>query len=230
MIYNPSEDFDSKYKALHKDKTAAFFDELVKRSGVDAEANRKTVAEYNACEATEKKLKKKLLLWRILRVLMIITIVLIPLVIFKITPMIKALREEFTHTDDRSNVLLAEAQRQMQPLNSLFSDGDALRIIESTIPLINFAPCFSAQQEENMRVNYDFKCDGDGEESSVGVLAGEFSIKALISLASSTLKGEALQKHYQAYPATPEDYPAWEKKALKLWKKAGSMADTVKDA
>ena len=175
MIYNPSEDFDKKYKSLHQDKTKAFFDELVKKSGVDIEANRKTVAEYDLCEATEKKLKKKLLLWRILRVLMIITVILIPVVIWKITPMIKAMREEFTHTDDRSNVLLAEAQRQMQPLNSLFSDGDALRIIESTIPLISFAPCFSATQEENMRVNYDFKCDGDGEESSVGVLAGEFN-------------------------------------------------------
>ena len=175
MIYNPSEDFDSKYKALHKDKTAALFDELVKRSGVDAEANRKTVAEYNACEATEKKLKKKLLLWRILRVLMIITIVLIPLVIIKITPMIKAMREELTRTDDRSNELLAEAYRQMAPLNSLFTDTDALRIIENTIPLINFAPCFSAQQEENMRVNYDFICDGDGEESTTSVLAGDYN-------------------------------------------------------
>ena len=33
-----------------------------------------------------------------------------------------------------------------------------------------------------------------------------------------------------AYPATPEGYPAWEKKARKLWDRAGSMADTVKDA
>ena len=56
MIYNPSEDFDKKYKSLHQDKTKAFFDELVKKSGVDIEANRKTVAEYDLCEATEKKL------------------------------------------------------------------------------------------------------------------------------------------------------------------------------
>lgn len=81
-----------------------------------------------------------------------------------------------------------------------------------------------------------FKSDDEPEVENLlgalikGVLAGEFSMKALISLASSTLKGEALKKHYQAYPTTPEGYPAWEKKALKLWKKAGSMADTVEDA
>ena len=63
-----------------------------------------------------------------------------------------------------------------------------------------------------------------------GVLAGEFSWKALICLASATLKGEALKKHYEAYPDTPEGYERWKQKALKLWKKAGSMADTVKDA
>ena len=58
----------------------------------------------------------------------------------------------------------------------------------------------------------------------------QFSPKALFSLASSTLKGEALKKHYKAYPATPDGYAAWAEKAMKLWEKAGSMADTVKDA
>lgn len=81
-----------------------------------------------------------------------------------------------------------------------------------------------------------FKSDDEPEVDNLlgalirGVLAGQFSLKALISLASSTLKGEMLKKHYRNYPATPEGYPAWEKKARKLWDRAGSMADTVKDA
>ena len=81
-----------------------------------------------------------------------------------------------------------------------------------------------------------FKSDDEPDVNNLfaelckGVLSGEFSVKALISLASSTLKGEALKKHYLSYPKTPAGYPAWEKKALKLWKSAGSMADTVKDA
>ena len=81
-----------------------------------------------------------------------------------------------------------------------------------------------------------FKSDDEPEVENLlgalikGVLAGEFSLQALISLASSTLKGEALKKHYHEYPDTPEGYGAWKKKAYKLWEKAGSMADTVKDA
>ena len=63
-----------------------------------------------------------------------------------------------------------------------------------------------------------------------GVLKGEFSFHAFRALVSSTLRGRALEKHYRNYPEDPTGYPAWEKKALKLWKKAGSMADTIKDA
>ena len=63
-----------------------------------------------------------------------------------------------------------------------------------------------------------------------GVLKGGFSLHAFTALVSATLKGEALKKHYQNFPETPAGYAAWEKKALKLWKKAGSMADTIKDA
>ena len=81
-----------------------------------------------------------------------------------------------------------------------------------------------------------FKSDDEEGPSNLvgallkGVLKGEFSLHAFKSLVSATLKGEALKKHYHNYPETPAEYSAWEKKALKLWKKAGSMADTVKDA
>lgn len=48
--------------------------------------------------------------------------------------------------------------------------------------------------------------------------------------ADVVIKGMRLEKHYKNYPETPEGYRKWEKKALRLWKQAGSMADTVKDA
>ena len=63
-----------------------------------------------------------------------------------------------------------------------------------------------------------------------GVLKGKFSVAAFLSLVKAVLKGMSLEKHYKNYPETPEGYLEWEKKALKLWEKAGSMADTVRDA
>lgn len=63
-----------------------------------------------------------------------------------------------------------------------------------------------------------------------GVITGQFSIRAFVNLMKATLKGMALEKHYKNYPNSPAGYAQWAKKAYKLWKKAGSMADTVKDA
>ena len=135
MIYDPLEEYDKRLRALHSEKTGAFFDDLVKRSGVDAEKNRKTVLEYERCRESSKKLRTKRNWLRFLRVLLILTILLIPLVILKLTPKIRALLAEIENADKKAEELLKEAYSQMQPLNSLFTDRDALEIIEQTMPL-----------------------------------------------------------------------------------------------
>ncbi len=175
MIYNPQEEYDEKFKSLHADNTAKFLDELVSRSGVNIEENRKTVKEYDELGEFLKKLRKKLNLWRFLRVLAIITIILIPLVILKITPKIKAMREEIAQAEKKAAELLALAHEQMAPLCALFTDRDALTIIESTIPSLSFASCFTVDQESDMTVNYDFDDRDNNEQSAVDVLAGQYN-------------------------------------------------------
>ena len=175
MIYNPLEEFDSKFKNLHSDNTKKYFEELVRQSGVNIEENRSTVKEHNELKISLSKIKRKFNLWRFLRVLMIITLILIPLVIIKITPKIKALRSEIKEADKKLEELLTLARRQMAPLNSLFTDRDALKIIESTIPMLSFAPCFSVEQEANMIINYDFNDHNNAEQSTLDVLAGHYN-------------------------------------------------------
>ena len=103
-----------------------------------------------------EKLTKKLKWFKFLRVIMCITLVLIPLVIMKTTPKIRLLRSEIENAEERAAELFAEANAQMLPLNSLFGDRDALSLIEETLPLISFDTCFSVKQEEDMKINYDF--------------------------------------------------------------------------
>lgn len=174
-IFDPLEEFDKKYRSLHSEKTVEFFDELVRRSGLDIERNCETVRLYNEYKENLKKLKRKLNWRRFFRVLACITIVLIPLVILKLTPRIKTLRAEIEEADKRAEELLAEANAQMRPLNSLFSDRDALTIIETVIPLISFEKSFSAQQEADMHINYDFGEYNESEQSTVDVLAGKYN-------------------------------------------------------
>ncbi|MBE6761123.1 MAG: hypothetical protein E7551_02440 [Ruminococcaceae bacterium] len=175
VIYNPLEEFEGKYKNTHFDKVNAFFEKLVKQSGVNIEQNRETVRLYNEYKENLLKLRKKLNWWRFLRVLMCITILLIPLVILKITPKIKAIRADIEKADMRADELLSEANAQMLPLNKLFTDKDAINIIESTIPLLSFDDCFSVKQESDMKINYDFCEYDDSEESTLDVLAGNYN-------------------------------------------------------
>lgn len=175
VIYNPLEEFEKKFKNLHLDNTNKFFEELVQQSMVNIDENRQTVREYNTYKENLAKLKKKLNLWRVLRVLMIITVVLIPVVIFKTTPKIRALRSDIEESDKKAAELLETAYKQMEPLNKLFTDQDALVLIEKTVPLMSFDDCFSAEKEADMKINYDFCPQSGALESSVDVLSGEYN-------------------------------------------------------
>lgn len=175
VIYNPLEDYEQKLKEAHLNRTSAFFEELVKQSAVNVEENRKTVEQYNIYKENLRKLKKKLNLWRFLRVLMCISVVLIPVVIMKTTPKIRGLREEVAQADRKADELLTQAYNQMLPLNSLFTDRDSLNIIHDTVQLMNFDECFSVDKEADMKINYDFLAQNDDEESTLDVLSGDYN-------------------------------------------------------
>ena len=121
-------------------------------------------------------------------------------------------------------------------INRIYQTGEGAAYAGERAMLIGAVDMSEADNDFLYKNGIVFRSDDEPEVENLllalvkGVLKGEFSLRALISLVSATLKGEALKKHYLSYPATPEGYPAWEKKALKLWKKAGTMADTVKDA
>jgi hypothetical protein len=174
-IYNPLEDYENRLKSLHLKTTNEFFDKLVVQSGVDFAENRKTVKQYTDCAENKQKIKRKFNLLRFLRVLMCISLVLIPLVVCKTTPQIKTLRNEIANHEKKAQSLRDEALRQMAPLNALFSDKDAVNIIKSIIPSLSFDDCFSVKQENDMRINYDFREDKNQEESTLNLLSGNFN-------------------------------------------------------
>ena len=174
MIYNPLEEYQKKLKELHLKHANDFLEELVRKSSVNIAENKKTVQEYNACLQGSAKLRKKLNWLRFLRVILCILILTIPIVIMKITPKIKALREEIANIDAKAAELLALAKSQMAPLNSLFTDRDCIQLFEKTIPDFVFDVNFDVKQEEDMKNNYDFVSD-DIEESTLDTLAGRYN-------------------------------------------------------
>lgn len=127
-------------------------------------------------------------------------------------------------------------KEKLWEINRIYQTGEGADYAGERAMLIGAVDMTPKDNDYLYRKGIVFKSDDEPEVDNLlaellkGVLKGQFSPKALFSLASSTLKGEALKKHYKAYPATPDGYAAWAQKAMKLWEKAGSMADTVKDA
>ena len=127
-------------------------------------------------------------------------------------------------------------REKLWQINHIYQTGEGAAYAAERAMLIGAVDMTEADNDFLYKKGIVFRSDDEPEVKNLpaallkGVLTGQFRLKALIGLTSATLKGEALRKHYLAYPTTPDAYPAWEKKALKLWKKAGSMADTVKDA
>ena len=99
VIYEPLELYEKNLKDSHLAKAEAYLEALVKRSAVHVEENRKTVQEYNACMESNSKLKKKLNWMLFFRVLMCITLILIPVVIWKLNPKIRELRTQIQEAD-----------------------------------------------------------------------------------------------------------------------------------
>lgn len=175
VIYNPLESYEKSFKDTHFAKTSEFFDALEKRSGINVEENRETVKQYNFYLENVKKLTRKRNWLRFFRVLMIITLVLIPIVIWKMTPKIRKLKEEIETADKKADELLALAHKQMEPLNRLFGERDCLELIEKTVPLLDFYDYFTAEHEQDMITNYDFGDVQDDETSTLDVLSGRYN-------------------------------------------------------
>ena len=121
-------------------------------------------------------------------------------------------------------------------INTLYQTGEGASYAGQRAMLIGAVDMSPEDNDYMFRNAIVFKSDDETEPDNLvsallkGVLKGEFSLHAFKALASAAGKGSRLEKHYKKYPKAPEGYARWAKKALKLWEKAGSMADTVKDA
>lgn len=121
-------------------------------------------------------------------------------------------------------------------INTMYQRGEGAAYAGERAMLIGAVDMAPKDNDYMFEKGIVFRSDDEPECKNLvgtllkGVLKGKFSVAAFLSLVKAVLKGMSLEKHYKNYPETPEGYLEWEKKALKLWEKAGSMADTVRDA
>lgn len=90
------------------------------------------------------------------------------------------------------------------------------------------------KSEDITRMNREFaaKLSFDDKLSLVfkiiiGTITKNIRLKTVKSLLKGVTIAAKLEAHYKAYPNKPKDFDNWVEKAEKLWKKAGTMADSI---
>ena len=201
LIYEPLEYYEKVAKQSHKDNISEHLDRLTNASGIDVEANRSTVAKYDKKLKHIEQLNKRRTLYVALRVLMIILCVLsvifvivginngigfviagvvlfttAMLVIFlKLNKLLKNLTGILEKENEEKDALLREAYAQMSAMNRSFSDTDALRIIEKTMPGISFERSFDEGSEKLMTEHFDLNTYNNQDMTVTDTVSGVFN-------------------------------------------------------
>lgn len=195
-VHEPLEQYSSVFKTAHVNNTSDFFEDLVRRSGVDENANIKTVQELRELEKQAAGTGSSNKWWRILRAVIIVAlapavsyiltyyswpwlialaVVFIP-AILKLNRVIKDSNARLKRLQQARDEKLALAWGQMAPLNRLFDWDTVAKLMQRTVPRIAFDSYFSHGRMEDLRNSFGWSGHLGDDHSIVfshsGVLNG----------------------------------------------------------
>jgi len=195
-VHEPLEQYKAHFKTAHIKNTSDFFEDLVRQSGVDEEANSKTVKQLRQLENQAGGLSNKNLWWRILREVVVVATLsamlyftiyyswiwvaalgaLVIPVIFWLNRTIGATFLKLADINLKVEEKRTEAWEQMAPLNLLYTWDIISRLIKKTVPRIEFDHYFSNGRIEELNKIFDWSGDLGKEQSIVfsqsGVING----------------------------------------------------------
>lgn len=189
-VYEPLARYRDEFKAKFRELAVARFEELVETSGVDVEANRKLVKEIHALEDAAGRVRIRSLASLIGIVLGFLTAICagifcycagfeppaghwalgvglagLAVGILCIGPFRRAQKRLF-ELEEQIKAKTDLAWRQMAPLNALYTWDITARLIEATVPRLQFDPYFTARRLADLRRLYGWD-DSYNEGKSV---------------------------------------------------------------
>lgn len=195
-IHEPLEQYAAHFKTAHVNNTSDFFEDLVRQSGVDEDANARTVQQLRQLEHQAGGASSTNKWWRILRGIVIGAALVallyvfthywwlwlvVPTAIFApaiywLNRVIKDSHARLTELEQACEAKRAEAWGQMAPLNRLFDWDIVGKLIQKTVPRIAFDPYFSNGRMEELRNSFGWSGELGDDHSIVfshsGVLNG----------------------------------------------------------
>lgn len=124
--------------------------------------------------------------------------------------------------------------KSMWEINKIYQSGEGAEYASTRAMLVKAVNMNEKDNDYLFKHDIIFKDeDKPGNQKILktllnGLIKKQFSFHGFISLVQGFLNSNAIKKHYLKYPRDPKKYFKWKKKADRLWKKAGNMADCIK--
>jgi hypothetical protein len=190
----PLNDYASYFKDQHARNVSEYFEELVRISQVDEQANIKTVGELRQLEGSVSQTGSTRKWWRFARfaclavaaglvavtftqkpqnyLLLIPAVIAIIILFAKVNPAISQLNSKFADLEKQRDEKAAEAWLQMEPLNQLYTWDIARKLFMQTFPDVTLDPYFSIGRHQDLMATYGLPASLGDDKSVVLTQSG----------------------------------------------------------
>lgn len=173
-IHEPVDLYRTVFREAHARNTSEFFEDLVRRSGVDERANIVTVKELRVLESQVGDASSSSKWWKVLRTAVIVFGVIsllvtvlgqnpwwlvgvaasVAAVFGKLNPIINDVTSRLRLLKERRDAKEAEAWQQMEPLNRLHDWNDLATLVRQTVPRLALDPYFANARLDELRHSF----------------------------------------------------------------------------
>lgn len=170
-IHEPVDRYRTEFRDSHARHTSEYFEDLVRKSGVNEAANTQTVAELRVLEQQVAGVSSRMTWWKVLRGAVILAglacvymtwnqnqpawligpAVALALVLAKLNPLIKENDQRLQLITPQRDRKLEDAWQQMAPLNRLYDWHTLARLVRMTVPRLELDPYFSETRFNELR-------------------------------------------------------------------------------
>lgn len=170
-IHEPVDRYRTVFRDAHSRHTSEYFEDLVRKSGVDEAANARVVSGLRALEQQMAGVSSSMTWWKVLRGAVILAgaiclfmmwnqgqpawligpAVALVLVLAKLNPTIREADQRLQLLTTQRDGKLEEAWQQMAPLNRLYDWQTVARLVKQTVPRLELDPYFANARFEELR-------------------------------------------------------------------------------
>jgi len=191
-VHEPLELYKTHFKDAHAQNTSEFFEDLLRQSGVDENANIATVKQLRELEQGVSSESTTSKWWGILRgctiaalvfsliyvyannyslMWMILPAGLFGAAIYKLNTLIADVNARLKNLEQQRDAKREEAWQQMAPLNRLYKWDTLAKLLEKTVPRIALDPYFSNGRLDELRNNFGWNDQFNQGRSIVFLIA-----------------------------------------------------------